>query len=182
MKFKKFLLEGVRENIIIELNEMSDSEIHEFGEWIYTEFYEMDEEEVEDGASENITKEEIIELLGDMTQEDLEYIYYMITDSDEDEDFEDAVDAHTHDNENIEEGVARRMAAKNRNKKKRKFMANSQATMRRTKVARKKEARASRAKRKRDYRKNKVKKKAYAASRSKAIDSGKHIVKLRKKA
>lgn len=179
MKFKKFLLEGVRENIIVELNEMSDAEIHEFGEWIYSEFYDMDEDDVEEGASENITKEEIIELLGDMTQDDLEYIYHMASDE---EDEEDEVDSHTHDNENIEEGVARRMAAKNRNKKKRKFMSNSKADMRRTKVARKKNARQSRAKRKRDYRKNKVKKLAYAASRKKAIDSGKHKVKLRRKA
>ncbi len=177
MNFKKFLLEGVKESIIIELNELTAAELQEFGEWLYVEFFEEGEYEEGDGAEEPITKEEIIELLGEMSAEDLDYIYDMIADTEESEE-----DSHTDDNKNIEEGISRRMKAKNRNKKKRKFMGISKADMRRTKVARKKEARKTKVKRHREYMATRVKKLAYSKSRNAAIKKGSHKVKLRRKA
>ena len=114
MKFKQFLVEGVKEDIIVVLNGMSDSEIQEFGQWVYGVLFEYDgdDEDVTNESNDNITKEEIIELLGDMNSEELEYISDMLSIEDEED-----LDSHDHNNDNIEESVSRRLASKNRNKK-----------------------------------------------------------------
>lgn len=181
MKFSTYIVEGVKENIITILNTMTDDEIQEFGEWLYDDFLgyadEESEEEIELEESEDrITKEEIIELLGEFSMDELQFILDMLGDVEEEEDSEDY---HDHNNPNIEEGVSRRMAAKDRNLRRRKKFQNSKADMRRTKVARKKAARMEKASRKKYYRANKVKKKAYNKSYRAAVASGKHKKKIR---
>lgn len=84
--------------------------------------------------------------------------------------------------DDLDEAVNRRMLVKNRNRKKRKFMKNTKADMRKTKTKRKRLARISRPKRKRAYRANKMKIKSYQKSRAQMIKSGKHKVKIRRKA
>jgi hypothetical protein len=85
-------------------------------------------------------------------------------------------------NEALLEGVSRVMKSTNKNRKKRKFMSNTKADMRRTKAQRKKDARSNRSKRKRYYRANKTKVAAYQKSRRSAIKKGSHKVKIRRSA
>jgi hypothetical protein len=97
--------------------------------------------------------------------------------------WEDAmVRIYESEEEELEEGVSRRMKTSNVNRQKRKFMAKSKADMRKDKTKRKKAARASKADRKRYYRANKQKIKAYSKSYRANVKSGKHKVKKRRSA
>lgn len=182
-KFKEFLTESsqevqlqesVKEDIISILSTMNDTEINDFGEFMYDEIFNMDEDEYV--TADDFTLEEIIEVLGTLDSDDLDYIYYMLTDEDEDE---IDLSPHTANNANISEAMARVMKAKNRNKKKRKKFQSTKAEFRRGKAARKKEARMDKVQRKKHYRQNKMRIKKYQASYKSAVKSGKHIKKIR---
>jgi len=164
MSFKQFLKESEDNLIKIKaiLSEMSADEIDEFGVYLYEEFFDMDESEDLD-QFEISDVETMIKLLG-------ETFYNQILDmlDEDDETYE------------MEEGASRVMKASNLNKKKRKFMGNSKADLRKTKAQRKKDARMNKSKTKRYYKANKTKIAAYQKSRSDAIKKGKHNVKLRK--
>ena len=188
--FKKFLSEAEDYLAMINsiLDQLDDEELDEFGYVLYTDFFDTEEEEEspaednaegetgeEDEADEPFTRadvDEMIQILGvEMYSSILELL-----------DEEDGEDWAGEEEDDLEEGVTRRMVAKNMNRKKRKFMKNSKAMMRRTKAVRKRLARKTKAKRRRYYRANKVKIAAYQKSRSAAIKKGKHKVKLRRAA
>jgi len=183
--FKKFLKESddLLQQINDMLDELSDEEVSEFGEYLFDEFLEMDEE-----SDEYFEIEDVKDMIAELGDEFYQEILDMLSPEDfgDDEETDDAEIYHDVDPEEqdaeLGEGVSRIMKKGNMNRKKRKFMSNTKADMRKTKALRKKEARKTRAKRKRNYRANKVKIKAYQKSRSTAIKKGKHIVKRRRAA
>lgn len=188
--FKKFLSEAEDYLAMINaiLDQLDDEEIDEFGYVLYSDFFDTEEEEEtsaedntedetgeEDEADEPFTRADVDEMIQVLGSE----LYLAILELlDEDDGGEWAGE----EDEDLEEGVTRRMVAKNMNRKKRKFMKNSKAMMRKTKAVRKRLARKNRAKKKRYYRANKVKIAAYQKSRASAIKKGKHKVKLRRAA
>lgn len=188
--FKKFLSEAEDYLAMINaiLDQLDDEEIDEFGYVLYSDFFDTEEEEEtsaedntedetgeEDEADEPFTRADVDEMIQVLGSE----LYLAILELlDEDDGSEWAGE----EDEDLEEGVTRRMVAKNMNRKKRKFMKNSKAMMRKTKAVRKRLARKNRAKKKRYYRANKVKIAAYQKSRASAIKKGKHKVKLRRAA
>lgn len=201
--FKKFLQENedLRQQIFDLLDEMSDEEVDEFGLYLYDEFFEYDQEaddsedygdeddedDGEDGEDEDfeiIGIDEVKAIITELGAEFYEYILdELLPDDSEEDDTSDAEEFHDVDpEEQVSEGVTRRMLTKNINRKKRKFMKKSKARLRREAPKRKREMRKTRAKRKRYYRANKAKIKSYQKSRSTMISKGKHKVKLRRKA
>jgi hypothetical protein len=188
--FKNFLAEAEDYLAMINtiLDQLDDEELDEFGYVLYTDFFDTEEEEEpsaednaegetgeEDEADEPFTRadvDEMIQVLGP----DLYLAVLELLDED------DGTEWAGEEDEDLEEGVTRRMIAKNMNRKKRKFMKNSKAMMRKTKAVRKRLARKTKAKRRRYYRANKVKIAAYQKSRASAIKKGKHKVKLRRAA
>jgi len=160
LNFKEYLKENdLLSSINDNLDELSSEEISEFGEYLYDTYFSFEEEEEKITVTIDELKE-IIEELG------VEY-------------YSEILNALSVDME-LEEGVSRIMKKSNQNRKKRKFMKNSKAQLRKTKSVRKKLNRQSRSKRKRYGRANKAKKASYQKSRSAAIKKGKHIVKRRR--
>ena len=142
MKFTKFLneqaeevllYEGVKDAIIVQLNDMSKGDLRDFGEWLFNEFFGNDEEYFENEDSTEI--EDLIELLGDMSNDDLEYIMHMIIDDDEDD-----VSAHTDDNENIEDEAVETKITEIKRKKMRRYKGSVRANK---KLAHKKQKRTA---------------------------------------
>ena len=192
--FKKFLKENedTLQQIYDILGDLSDEELNEFGEVLYNEFLDSDEEFDEEDFYD-------IDDVKDMVKELSPESYDDILDLLEVEEFEGAgasfdgyeeTDGKEYrssdvyegdDSESVDERVARIMKNKDRNKKKRKFQKKTVSQLRRGKSQRKVQARKDKPKKKKYFRKNKVKIKAYKASRSKAIKSGKHHVKIRRK-
>jgi len=84
------------------------------------------------------------------------------------------------EDDELEEGVSRRMKTKSFNRKNRKYMSKTKSNLRKEKAKRRKENRKSKAKRKRYYKINKKKISAYQKSRNTAIKKGKHKTKVRK--
>lgn len=188
--FKKFLSEAEDYLAMINaiLDQLDDEEIDEFGYVLYSDFFDTEEEEEtstedntedetgkEDEADEPFTRADVDEMIQVLGSELYLAILELL-------DEEDGHEWAGEEDEDLEEGVTRRMVAKNMNRKKRKFMKNSKAVMRKTKSVRKRLARKNRAKKKRYYRANKVKIAAYQKSRASAIKKGKHKVKLRRAA
>jgi len=188
--FKKFLKENedVLQQIFDMLDELSDEEIDEFGYFLYSEFFDNvppetseDEEQEEEFDAEDV--KEMIDALGpDMYEAILDLL--LPEDIETDTSTIDAEEYHDvdPDEQEVQEGVSRKMKTKNINRKKRKFMTKTKADLRRTKAQRKKEARQNMASRKRYYRANKMKIKSYQKSRAAFIKKGKHKVKLRRSA
>ena len=190
--FRQFLNENddtlakIKESI----GSMQPEEIDEFGFYLFAEFFDSFEDGVEDADdAETIifTHEDVLEMiqalgpemypdvldmLDEVSEEEFEEIL-----RDDDGDFEPD---NIPDYSSIDEGVSRIMLSKNRNRKRRKFMAKSKTKMRQSVSQRKRIARQNRNKVKRYYRANKSKIKAYQKSRRAAIKAGKHIVKVRK--
>lgn len=149
--------------IEIELSELSDEELDEFGSVLHGEFFDEDD----DFGDDVYTREDIDVMIAELGEEFFEDILDML------EEIED---------EELDEAVSRRMKSQNRNRKKRKFMQTSRAELRRTKQKRKIQARKTKQARKRYYRANKNKIKNYQKSRAEAIKKGTHKVKVRRKA
>lgn len=184
-KFKEFLRENdltedLFEDISEILDEMSEEELDQFGHFLYYEFFNEDEfedETDEDQEAIIFTRKDIDKMIDELGSTFYHDILFFLSDENED----DSDSEEESEEDNMYEGVSRRMSAKNLNKKKRKFMKLSVAALRKTKVQRKHAAIASRADRKRYYKANKTKIAAYQKSRNTAIEKGKHFVKLRKK-
>lgn len=177
--FKEFLSESsecceydeettdLKMQIEIELSELSDEELDEFGSVLHGEFFDED-----DGFEDDVyTREDIDVMIAELGEEFFEDILDMLEEI-EDEEMDEEMD----------EAVSRRMKSQNRNRKKRKFMQTSRAELRRTKQKRKIQARKTKQARKRYYRANKNKIKNYQKSRAEAIKKGTHKVKVRRKA
>lgn len=168
MKFKNFIQE-MEDNIIVDplsvikksLAEMSPEELDDFGVWLIDELFDNIEEEDE------LDYDSIIELIQDLTSEDLEYIVHML-------------DYDEYDDDNNFDVSEAKFKAKNRNKKKTKRFQKSKAQFRAGKAKRKKANRANKADRKKYYRANKNKIKKYSKSYNKAVKSGKHNKKIRR--
>lgn len=172
LKFKTFLKEAeeakdVKYEIIRIIDTMGEDELQELGAWLYSEFFEPDEEE--DGIP-YFTIEDIKGMIDELPSE----IYLDVLDELEIEDEESEA-------EETNEGVTAIMMGSRKNKKKRKFMKKGRATLKREEAQRKRENRINSGKRKRYYRANKSKIKHYQASRRDAINRGAHFVKLRRK-
>lgn len=173
-KFKTFLTESdVKSQIISEIDKLSDEELHEFGEWLYDQAFGEDDTEYE--GSEDFDKEEVLDILESIEDEDLDYVLYMLEEEEFSEDDED-----DEDDDELEERVSTRMISKDRNKKKNKRFSLSKSKFRAGKSKRKKAARASKIDRKKYYRKNKARIKKYNKSYSKAVASGRHKKKIRR--
>lgn len=188
--FRQFLNENDDSLVKIKesINGMGPEEIDEFGFYLFAEFFDSFEDGVEDAddAEEIIfTHEDVLEMiqalgsemypdvldmLGEVSEEEFEEIL-----RDDDGEFTPSTEYPS-----MDEGVSRIMLSKNRNRKRRKFMAKSKTKMRQSVSQRKLIARQNRNKVKRYYRANKSKIKAYQKSRRTAIKAGKHIVKVRK--
>ena len=169
--FKDFLNENesLLQDIYAVLDELGLDEIAEFGEFLYNEFFDGDwdysDEESEDADfCIDEVKEMIAELGPDMYSDILDLLQPDELDLDDD----------------LDEAVSRRMKTSDMNKNKRKYMNLSKSKYRQGKAERKKAARKNKAAAKRYYRANKKKIQAYQKSRSAAIKSGKHKVKVRK--
>jgi len=92
MKFTKFLNESAKSEIITLISDLNSEELSEFGDWLLDTFFEDsielsdDSEKSDEYNSEELTLEEIIEMLDELELEDLEYILYMLDDDSEDRD------------------------------------------------------------------------------------------------
>jgi hypothetical protein len=176
MKFKNFLTEIESEdaNDIVdslsiikkELAQMDQEELTDFGDWLVDEIADTED----DYDDDLYTLDSIMEIINQLTSEDLQYVVYMLGDVDDDEDEVDHYDS-------VEEA---KFKAKNRNRKKNKKFSLSKAQFRAGKAARAKKNRQTRGARKKNYRKNKVKLKKYNKSYNKAVKSGQHIKKIRR--
>lgn len=152
--------------------ELTPEETDEFGVWLYTTYFDDN-----DNDNDIFELEDIKQMLSVLSvTEDAIYI------------LDDILGALTLDefdddsiNEALLESVTSYMKAPNRNLKKRKFMANSKMYLFRTKQKRKKENLLSKPKRHREYLINKKRISDYQKSRSTAIKKHLHIVKLRRK-
>jgi Mg2+ and Co2+ transporter CorA len=210
--FKQYLAENeeLLAKITAELDELSDEELGEFGEVLYYEFF--DDEESDEDNYDFFDKEDILAMIKELGADMYSAVYDMLEEiEDEEEDLEEKLKPMKGDNpcwegyvmvgtklkdgkevpncvpeedvtEEMLEAVSRIMKGTNKNRKKRKFMKNSKADLRKTKTKRKQDARKSRAKRKRYYRANKAKISAYQKSRAAAIKKGTHKVKKRRSA
>lgn len=169
--FSKYLKENEEQLALINdiLVDMDEEEIDEFGYVLYVEFFEEDDiESLEDDDFSFFSIEDVQEMITILGSDMYDYIL-------------DLLDEESEEDE-MDEAVSRRMKTSNMNRKKRKFMSNTKADLRKTKAVRKKAARLSRADRKRYYRANKKKIISYQKSRGDAIKKGKHKVKLRRNA
>lgn len=126
MKFQKYLneqaeetllYEGVKEAIVVELQKMSKYELQEFNEWLFNEFFGNSDEHFENEDQTEI--EDMIEVLGTMSNDDLEYVMYMILDDDNED--EDNEDAHSTNNKNIEDEEAETEITEIKRKKMRRY-------------------------------------------------------------
>jgi len=166
-KFKDYLGESDILNQIYDiLDTMSEDEIEEFGEYLFEEFFEGEPWSDEEGEEPDFCITEVKQMILELGED-----FY-----------EDVLDMLQPEELDLEEGVTRRMSTSNMNRKKRKFMSLSGTKLRQQKATRKKAARMNKAARKRYYKANKQKIAAYQKSRREAIKSGKHKVKLRRKA
>jgi hypothetical protein len=116
MKFKEYLNEQLinesqKDDVILIISDMSDTELSEFGSWLYDEMFGDDDSYTEDEFS----KEEIIEMLNDVDVSDLEYILDMLN-------YEE-VDTEIDENKNMK-NVIRKNA-----KKKRKYKRLNKASL-----------------------------------------------------
>jgi len=131
MKFKQFVteIEAENENDIIdslsvikkELAQYTPEELIDFGYWLHDELFDDNDEE----EFVYLDYDGIIELISELTSEDLEYVVYMM-DSDSEEG-SDEID-HYANTDSVEEGV--KFKAKNRNKIKTKRFTVSKAQFR----------------------------------------------------
>jgi len=190
-KFKTFLNEQETEGVVTLtdikalLAELTEDEIDELGAYLFTEFFDSEEDSIEDFY---FSTADVISMIEDLGEEMYEDIYDMLSIPEHGEEDEDVVDFDTHhaadeiDNDDqTNEGVSRVVQTKNINRKKRKFMKKSLTQLRKEAPARRIEMRKTFAKRKRYMRANATKLAAYKKMRGNLIKSGKHHVKLRKK-
>jgi len=170
LEFKKFVeVTEQKERLIAEiLAQLSEDEIDEFGEVLYTEFFSSDSES-EESEDYFFGLEDVQQMVSSLGAGMLDDILDLL---DEDDELPE---------EDLDESFSRVMKKSRMNRKTRKFMTKSKAELRKTKAQRKRSNRENKAKRKRTYRANKTKIKAYQKSRSAAIKKGTHKVKLRRK-
>lgn len=161
--------EEVLQEIVDIMDTMDEDEIDEFGVVLYETFFEDDPETELDDAPDFFEASDVDEMIQELGPEVYEDVLDLLEEIEDDSEPEEA-----------NEAVSRRLSSKDRNRKKRKFMAKSKADLRKTKAKRKQNARKNRQSRKKYYRKNKQKIKAYQKSRRDAIKKGKHKVKKRR--
>jgi len=183
--FKKFLNESEETLVLINsiLNGMHAEEIDDLGYVLYKDFFAEDEEDLDD--LDLFTIDDVNEMIEDLGSEMYDAILDMLSVIDDDHEVpvsHEQSPGNVEESEDLDEAVSRRMKVGQMNRKKRKFMKNTKADMRKTKAQRKKKARQDRTKRKRHYRANKQKIASYQKSRSVAIKKGKHKTKLRRTA
>jgi len=179
MKFKKFLETLSEDDVIDYISEiqkvislMDPEDLDDFSNWLVAEINgEYDD-------FETLTKDEIMEIITSLSDEDLEYVYDMVQ-TDDDFDHADINIEKPDDKEEVYEGVSRRLTKKKANKKKNLKFKKTAAQLRAGLAARKKENRLNKAKRKKYQRKNKVSLRKYAKSRASLIKKGAHVVKKR---
>ena len=171
MSFIKYLKEQNYEilykSILTKLEDLSPEELDYLGYVLYDQFLDLSEDE---DFEEEFTYEDALEIINVIYKDSPEALEFI----DELLDFEDDCE------DDLEEGASRRMKTTAFNKKKRKFMGNSKADLRKTKTDRKRSNRANKQKRKRYYKANKQKISKYQKSRANAIKKGKHTVKKRR--
>lgn len=173
------------------LDDLSDEEIDALGFYLDDEFFagsdseddtdlSDEDEDFKDWYELSDVKEMITALIE--LDSDLADVVKDIINGDDDElELDDLVDGRSSDDEELDEGVSRRIKTKNLNRKKRKFVSKSVAQLRREKQERRKKTRQNKQKTKRYYRANKAKIKSYQKSRNDAIEKGKHNVKMRRR-
>lgn len=190
-KFKTFLNEQETEGVVTladikaMLAELTEDEIDELGAYLFTEFFDSEEDSIEDFY---FSTADVISMIEDLGEEMYEEIYDMLDIPEHGEEDEDVVDFDTHhadgeiDNDDqTNEGVSRVLQTKNINRKKRKFMKKSLTQLRKEAPARRIEMRKTFSKRKRYMRANSTKLAAYKKMRGNLVKGGKHHVKLRKR-
>jgi|SaaInl8_200m_RNA_FD_contig_31_1233686_length_2218_multi_7_in_0_out_0_3 hypothetical protein len=184
--FKAYLKENESMRAEIEeiLYSLSPEELHEFGEYLFDNFFgetetASDEPEPEESSpteeepEEDITFDQVQQAIEALGEDMLPYILDLLSDEEVLEGDGDEIE--------VVEGVSRIMKKSNVNRKKKLFMGKSAATLRKEKPGRKKEMRKNKSKRRRYAKANKSKIAAYQKSRSALIKKGAHKVKLRKK-
>ena len=170
-KFKQYLNENDTLMSIFDiLDELSEEEIDDFGSTLYYEFFE-DDECLDIIEQEEFNIEDVKEMINGLDSD----LYNDILDLLDEDEFD------VEDDSEVDEGVSRKMLAKNKNKKKRKFQKLSVSQLRKGKAKRKIKARKDKPKKKRYFRANKKKIQSYQKSRASAIKSGTHKVKVRRK-
>lgn len=165
--FKEYLKETEEklEEIVSILEGMEFEEINEFGQYIYTEFLD----DLPEDNNDAFEIEDITAMVSALGEEFYTEILNMLE-----------LSAQEPDETN--EGVSRILKNTNKNKKARKFVANSKADLRKTAAVRKRGNRENKSKNKRYFRANKNKIASYQKSRSAAIKKGTHKVKKRRSA
>jgi len=160
MKFLQFVYQDKLGDITHELEEMNSFEIDEFGSFLYNTFFDnIQDAEDDEGVFDLADVQAMIEALGPMLYD---FILELLESTEE-----------------LEESVSRSLKRSNINRKKRTFMSNTKADLRKTQVERRKKNRLSRVDRKRYYMVNKKNIQSYQKSRNAAIKSGQHKVKIR---
>ena len=174
------------------LEHMSDEEIDEFGAFLSVEFFDTDEDELDDVYFD---LDVVLDMIGELGEESYSFILELLlpdefdgSDDSETEYIELPYDDESgeleedNDDEELEEGMARVMKVSNINKKKRKFFTKTAAVLRKERAERIKKNRLTKASRRAYRRVNQAKIKNYQKSRKTFIKKGRHFVKLRKKA
>ena len=164
------------------LEHMPDDEIDEFGAFLSVEFFDTDEDELDDVYFD---LDVVLDMIGDLGEESYSFILELLLP----DEFEGSEDSETeyielpYDDESseLEEGVARVMKVNKLNKKKRKFFTKTAAVLRKERAERIKKNRITKASRKAYRRANIAKIKNYQKSRKTFIKKGRHFVKLRRK-
>ena len=164
------------------LEHMPDDEIDEFGAFLSVEFFDTDEDELDDVYFD---LDVVLDMIGDLGEESYSFILELLLP----DEFEGSEDSETeyielpYDDESseLEEGVARVMKVNKLNKKKRKFFTKTAAVLRKERAERIKKNRITKASRKAYRRANLAKIKNYQKSRKTFIKKGRHFVKLRRK-
>jgi hypothetical protein len=168
-KFSEFFesrdAEDILDQILTIMDTMSEEDIDEFGTVLYSEFFDEDEEDF--GGV--FTVDDVDTMIHELGPEAYDIILDLL------DELEDEFDE-----DELEEGVSRRMQPGSYNRKKRKYMSISRSQHRQTKAERRRKARQTKQTRKRYYRANKKKIAMYQKSRNDAIKKGKHKVKVRR--
>lgn len=187
-------------SVVMEIFNGTPSQIHEYCQKLLEAYPDLYDECAE---NDFFTKEDLIEIIIDLLEEGedeediLDEMGAPDTDNQYDETLFDTVlnylalsgfnlnqdvyDVEDEDEEVNEAGIKPRFTTGQYNRKRRKFMKKSISNLRRTKVQRKQDNRKNRTVRRRYYRQNKQKIKRYMQQYRKAVNTGKHKVKIRRR-
>ena len=189
-KFRNFLNESVTNDIKDIILDFTDEEIELFAITVLEDILKVNDEDLSQGEFDDdfgydwdfTSTLDLINSMGEIDQ--LAALELLMFDNDYSRSEADLdVEKQSNDDcmcDDMTEAVTGFMKSSAKNKKKRKFMGNSKAEMRKTKAVRKRAARANKSKGKRYYKANKKKIASYSKDRNKKIKKGAHIVKKRK--